>query len=746
AMEVQLESAVHQLDERLLPALALLGDVTQIAVDPTADVEAIEASFRPDRTADLILRILALAVPGSLAFAVEDAEWADDASSQLLQRLAQACATHNWLMLVTRRDETGGFVPDDGARVNLEPLPADAIEALVIAATASEPLRPHEIDLVVRRSGGNPLFAEEIIRAGRDAGSFDAVPESLEAAIATQADTLDKPARRVLRYATALGSRFDRNLLEAVLASEGRRLDRNILPRLNGFLIQEDDGQALRFRNDLVRTTIYESLAYRLRGRLHGVAAETLEKMAPDVDAEADNLARHFHLAGRHDRVWHYALIAANLARRAYANPEAASLYELALDASRQLTDVDDAERAEVWRNLGEVREWAGMFDQALDAFRRASRLVKDDPVAHAGLLIYRAHARERAGAFPAALRELTSARKSIQGLDAPLARKTRAKIESFTAMIRFAQEHYGDALKLAEAAVPIARAANNQPALAEALVTAGSAQQALGKGNADHLLEALAIYERTGDLSSEANVRGNLGCVAFLGGHWDEALEWFETNRDICMRTGNVAAAATAASNIGEIMVKRHRFDAAEPVLRDAYRVMRASNFNDGAAYVEIQLARILVDRGESDEAIAMMERVAAEFTKLGQLLSALEAVMVQSLALTKAGDPTEALALLDKSAKAAGDDARLFEPQIAEARARALAALERLDDAHRVASNGLTSARNFGLPYEETMLLQARIDISTLAGQQPEPQDLLSLRKLLDDLGVESTPRPSG
>jgi len=662
----------------------------------------------------------------------------------LLQYLAQCCEERGWLMLVTRRDESGGFLPDAGPRLVLEPLAPDEIEALVIAATASAPLRPHEVDIVVRRSGGNPLFAEEIIRTAREAGSFDAVPESLEAAIAAQADALDAAARQVLRYATVLGNSFPREVLDALLKSEGRELDRNILPRLHGFLVK-DDNQRIRFRNDLVRTTIYESLAYRLRGRLHRVAGETLERLATDVKSDADNLARHFYLAGNMEKTWDYSLIAANRARRAYANPEAVRLYEMALDASRRLPKIDDGEKAEAWRKLGEVREWAGMFDQALDAFRQASQLVRSDPVARARLLVYRAHARERAGAFSAALRELSIARRLIKDIDSPLARETRAKIESFTAMLRFAQEHYREALKLAQDALPEARTAGNPAALAETLVTSGSAQQALGEGDSGHMLEALAIYEEIGDLSSEANVRGNLGCAEFLAGRWNEALDWFDTHRETCLRAGNVAGAATAASNVGEIMVKRRQFDAAEPILNNAVRVMRASGFHDGAAYAEIQLARILVARGQFDAADLMMKRVAAEFTKIGQPLSALEAVMVRALAKIGMGDAASALDLLDRAAEAIGEDARLFESQIAEVRARILAALERVADAQRAIRNGLRSARDYGLPYEEAMLLAARVDLARLTASEPDPGDAEVYRKLAGDLGIESMPRSS-
>lgn len=740
----QLQEAVARLDSELLPMLALLGDITQIEVEPSPEVAAIEASFRPNRVAATVAQLIESAHPGPLIIAVHGAQWTDDASAHVLERLSQVCAERPWLMLVTSREDGSGFQPSAGDTITLEPLAADEIQALVIAATASAPLRPHEVQMVVERSGGNPLYTEEIIRAAREAGSVEAVPESLEAAMAAQVDALDIGARQVLRYATVLGNSFQRELLEALLESEQRRVDPNVLSRLQDFIAPESEHR-FRFRNDLFRTTIYEGLAYRLRGRLHLVAGEMIEELADDPNTEADSLALHFSIAGDFDRTWRYASIGGDRARRAYANPEAARLYEMALNAARRLSDVGDSEKVQVWTKLGEVREWAGMFEAALDAFRQASRLVGDDPLARAGLLLLRAHSRERSGAFSAALRELTTAKRLLKDLNSDAARQTHANLASFTAMIRFAQEHYREAVDRAQEAIQEARAVGNRAALAEALYTSGSAQQAMGEGDTSHIYEALAIYEELGDLSREANVRGNLGCADFVVGKWDEALQWFNSQREICLRAGNVAAAAAASSNIGEILVKRRQFDDAEPILRDTIRIMRASEFNDGAAYAEIQLARMLIELEKIADAEQMMERVAAEFMKIGQALSALEAVLVQSLAKTAAGDPITALALLDNAASAVGEDARLFEPQIAEARARALAAMGNVAEAEEIIARGIKASRYYGLPYEEGLLLLSRIDIARDANLEPDSSDLEASGKILGGLGIDLMPRPT-
>jgi tetratricopeptide (TPR) repeat protein len=735
----QLHDAVTRLDPELVPLLALIGDIVQIEIEPSAEVAAIEAAFRPDRIAETAFRLISAAYTGPVLIIIEDAQWSDDASAHVLNRLSQACSGQPWLMIVARRDDKQGFVPDVGKTLQLKPLTSEEIKSLVITATASAPLRPHEVDMVVRRAGGNPLFAEEIVRAARDVGSVDAVPETLEAAMAAQVDALDSASRKVLRYATVLGRRFREDTLAALLQLKTDEIDSSTLTRLHRFLEPDNEDQ-LVFRNDLIRNMIYEGLAYRVRRRLHQAAGDAIENMVADPDEMAGDLALHYSIAGDYERTWRYARIAAARASRAWANPEAVRLYQLAAEAARRLPDVDNQSKAKVWIDLGTVRDRAGMFDEALDAYRRASKFIKDDPVARARLSFQRAYVRERAGAFSAALRELTIGQRLVKNVDSPEARKIRARLSSFTAMMLLAQEHYRAALKRAKEAIQEAREAGDQPALAEALVAADMTQGHLEPGGNDNMLEALSIYKELGDISGEAMANGNLGVAAHVAGRWDEALNWFEGDREISLRAGNAVGAAQAASNIGEILVRRGELEAAEPILNEAVRVMESAGFKDGAAWAEIQLGHILVERGAFEEADKMMARVGAEFNDLGQATSALEAALVRSLAMVRTDRATEALELLDHSAAAAGDDAQVYASLVANARARARAVLGEFNKAEREIDRGLTLSRDLHLPYEEGTLLLTRIEIARLAGREPDPADLKDSKQILGGLGINT------
>jgi tetratricopeptide (TPR) repeat protein len=340
-------------------------------------------------------------------------------------------------------------------------------------------------------------------------------------------------------------------------------------------------------------------------------------------------------------------------------------------------------------------------------------------------------------------LRELSTADRLLGEFDSSAALKLRARIASFTATVRFGQERPRDALRLALQASALARRADEPIALAQALEIADEARVLLGGGEeGDGLREALAIVEEAGDLERVGVIRGNLGYVASQTGSWDEAISWYESSRDVAVRTGNVVDAAIVDTNIAELLVKRRQLDEAEDMLRGAIRVMRGTEFGEGASYAELQLARVYVERGALDEADRMLDSVAEEFAQLGQAVSSLECALAQAESRLRAGRPAAALDVVDRAAAAAGEDAVLFGPQVALARARALAALGREGEAEQEVKSGLGSAREQGLPYEEGMLLLAKAEITRIRGHRPDPSELEAATSILEGLGVRRGP----
>ncbi len=593
ALAASLRHRVREAAPHLEPYLPLIGDTLQLPVPATAEVDAIGPQYRPDRTADAVLELMDAVHDGPLVLIAEDMHWADDSSAHLLGRVADATRTRPWLLIVARRDEDGGFTPESGDRMSIDPLPDGTVRALTIDATEAAPLRPHEIDLVVQRAAGSPMFVGELITAAQELGSLDAVPESLQGTLAAQVDALDPLSKRMLSYASVLGRSFRRAVIDELLRREGLELDQATIALLGRF-IEADGPRRYKFRNGLVRDVVYDSLAYRVRARLHSEAGEAYEALSSGDDTEMSVLSLHFSNSGDHERAYRYARAAAERADRSFAAAEAVIHYERAVEAARHLNDVTDAELRRLYVALGEARQDAGLYNGSLVAYRQAGRLAGDDVVARAEIHLRRARARERAGALSLALGETTRGSKLTTDHMEPEGQRVHAQLLAHAAIVHYRQQHLGEARRMGLMAAELAERCAAREALATSCNAIFLAEVQLGRPGAESWAErALELYEELGDLQGQAATANNLGVIAFFESRWEETLERYREAVESDRRTGRLLGAALTEANIAEVLVSQGRLDEAEPLLRNAVRVLRASD-DAGVPFVEMHLGRL--------------------------------------------------------------------------------------------------------------------------------------------------------
>ena len=717
-MAEQALAGFARIDPDLLPMAPLVEDVINVPIPATEQAAAIEPQFRPARIGDVVVRLIEETVSGPFVLVVEEAHWSDAASIAVLDRIVSAARGRPWAVVVARRTDGAGFLPDTGTTVRLDPLPDDAMRRIVLAATASAPVRPHEVDEMLRRAGGNPLYVEELARLFREVGSLEDLPDSLHAALDAQIDALETVSRRVLRYASVLGRSFGTEVLEETLRAESLHLDDVTLSRLAHYL--EGDGRTrLRFRSGMIRDAAYEGLSYRLRTKLHTTAGLAVEKLSFDLDADSDTLSLHFWRGGDDDRTWLYSRMAGDRAARAYANFEAAVLYERAIEASRRLPHATDDERRLLWERLGTVRDLAGMYPQSVTAFTRALGMTRGDAIESSSLLLQRSRTRQRTGAYSAALSDLTRAQGLLGDDSSVAARRQRVRIRSMRAGVRQEQERRAETIAEARAVLDQARELGEYEALEAALIVLDAAlfqlgDTRVGAGTEEALRSALA----RGNLKRATMAQSNLGAYAFVTGRWSEAAEWFAKARETGQYIGDVVGSAFVGLNLGELLVSQGRLDEADEVLGDAVRVLGVAGALDDAAYGRMHLARSRLARGDLQEAESMALDVERELAALGQRTSAAEAMLVRAEAVTRLERPELALELIRLSAKMARGEGVALLPRVEQERARALLALGSVAAAREAVTAGLELARTHGMPYEEATLLRLSVDVARAEG----------------------------
>lgn len=710
----------------LLDLAALVGDVAQVDVDPSATVKGLLPAHRPDRLADTVIELLGLLHPEGLTIVMEDAHWADPASALLLRRIAAETHRRPWLLFLSHRSGGETSIHLDGAdvRLDLTPLSNDAVRTLAVTMTESAPLRPDELELVVARADGSPLFTREMIRAGQELGSLEAVPSSLQGAVAAQVDMLGPITRRSLSYASVLGRSFRGAVFRDLLDTEGINYTDELEEDLLHFLAI-DDQDRWQFRHGVLSEVVYDGLGYNLRARLHRDAGRAVERLSNDLPLDADTLAVHFSRAGRHKKAYRYAVLAASRSEMAHAAAAAATQLALALEEARRL-QLPPSEVRDLWMRLADAREMAGSFDGALDALRHAGRLPAD-ALESGRLWIRRAEVRLMKGSFPAALRDSARATRAVTGLTSPEAASVRARGLALTAHVRMRQEKPSAAFDHSLQAVAAAEACDDVRALAQAEAVLMWAE--IHHGREDRAKEsahrALRLYEQLDDLIGKAKMALNLGTLAYYDGDWDASVDFYRTAIDGFTRAGEASTAHVSAVNVSEVLINQGRLDEAEPLLVAAHGAFRASG-HWATSWSEIHLGRVHAGRGRLADAERVFLDSIAQSREMGSEESVYEAAIHLASCLVAAGRPTEALERLEEADLHAPS---LLDASACLARARAYASLGQPSAAAEAVRTGVAAARERHLEFDLAGLLIAAADLGiTDLGSRTEADDILN------------------
>ena len=726
----------------LSPWLSLIGTPLELELSESEEVRSLEDRFRRDRLEQAVVELLDAVVREPTVVLVEDTHWVDDASSDLLTRLVGSLRTRPWLLILSRRPgDAGAIATDDdvaAVRIDLEPLAIDAAASLIEAATEDAPLTRVQVRTLAERAHGNPLFLIELLDALRRGEDVETLPASVEGLIGARIDTLPLGDRRRLRELSVLGAGFRVEHTPAVLDGADSRSASRTLRRLSEFVAVDRTGWA-QFRHALIRDAAYEGLSFRTRQRLHARVGDSIASSSADPADQAELLSLHYTHARRWPEAWEYSRIAGDRAREIYANLEAARFYERALAAAPNVSGLDASGSAAIATRLCEVYEQSGRFDKALDALSRVRRQVANDPSGIAEVHFRRARLRGRMGAMNAAYRETTRGYRLVENRDGEAAANLRARLTLYGANLRLAEGRPRDALALAERGVHEAEEAVDEAQLALAYTIRDDAYFDLGlRDLAVSTEHALEIYERLGNLPRVARTENILGVRAYAEGRWDDAVAAYRRAQDAFLRVGDEAHAATAAANIGEVLVSQRRLDEAQPILLEAIRIQRAHGLGYAALFAELQLGRLLLERGDLRAAEEDLSHVHAEAVAIGIRVLAIESTVYLAAAFTRGGDPDRALALLDEQERAAGDLGGMFAAALSLSRAEALLRKGLTDEAGAVVAKGLSAARAHELPFEEARLLEQSAEIAGLTGVGDDGASQESA-ELLRRLGVD-------
>ncbi|MEV6239707.1 AAA family ATPase [Lentzea sp. NPDC051838] len=302
-----------------------------------------------------------LGVLGPVLLVVEDLQWADDGSRQLLRFLMGDPPASLSIVVTYRREDVPGGVPLGSAYrpptgitsavLELKPLDVAEVRTLTAAILDGETVSAEFAAKLHERTAGIPFVVEETLRALRNpAGAVHAdgatarrlldnvdVPVLLRDAMAERLAALPSDATRLVQAAAVLGVPASASLLGEV-ASIGDT-HAALMEALSGHVLHEVDARRYGFRHSLAQQAVYDTLSGPDRQQLHHRAVDVLDAVEPRPLVQ---LAEHSERAGRTSAWLRYGEAAADRAAElGDAGTATALLQRLLLDPGLPASDVD---------------------------------------------------------------------------------------------------------------------------------------------------------------------------------------------------------------------------------------------------------------------------------------------------------------------------------------------------------------------------------------------------------------------
>jgi tetratricopeptide (TPR) repeat protein len=652
----------------------------------------VDAGRERDRIYEAISSaLLGIAAERPIVLFLDDFQWADSASLQLLMYLSHGVQDARALILCAyrfdeildvdgkphplrdvlyrmQRERIFGLIP-------LEHLTrADTNEMLVRLLGTGE-LPDMFVDKIFDRTNGNPYFIEELVKdlvakghiETRDGGwtsrvDLDALrlPQSIRAIISEKLSRFDPKTQRTLEMAAILGLEFQLEVLQAVSDEKEEALVDQLDRLLKAKILREDsrgDQVVYRFTDNVVRSLLDEGLSTAKKRLLHRKAAAAMEKRYGQSPGEkVYALAHHFNLGGDQAKSLRYMHMAGSRAFKALALEEASGYFRTAVKATDGLERSAEnlSLRMECLLSLANIHTTSGDIEGALKGLDEVisvagetgnDRLLAIAYERKAFIALRRADLVTADALLEKALRIYTDL-KDVEG---------QARTLCSIAMSSFRKSEHSKALEQLARAMELSKGIGDDDDYTTAVINMAGVHSELGDfdNSEKYYAQAETLARKLDDPSKLARLYNNWGDLRMRQWRYADSIPILEKGLEPVKRSGNTAIRAVIYANIGESLV--HTGDSVKgmPYLEKARAIFE--RVGDALFTSRMVMVGGVVHRnaGEWDQARRMGLDSITMVEPLKMPLAVAEYTMEYGITLARAGDKDEARRVLERAAK---------------------------------------------------------------------------------------------
>jgi len=530
-----------------------------------------------------------ISVEAPLLVILDDLQWTDQTSLLLLHYLARGVYREPLLLLGAYRDAdidekhplTPVLTELNRERLlqsaQLKRMSFDDTSEMIKRILEQDDVSREFCELIYEKTRGNPFFAEEVIKSLKEEGviyreenkwrikdvSKIEFPKTVKSVIKARIERLDDECQNVLTLASFIGNDFTVEAMCAVTCIEEGKLLELMDRMFKTGLIEERviRGEGIcSFADILVRDVVYEEVSPLKRKKLHGIVGCALEQIyAKKLDEHLGELASHFLESGNKDKALDYYLKAGEKAAKIYANVEAASYFESALELLEE-KDGETQEKGRVLEKLGDVKNLVGEYDTSMKYWNDKLLLWERRHDEASTLDIARLH-RKMAHVL---WEEIGDTEKAIEHQDEALKilevepeNDELARLYADMAHMYWRTGNADKARLWAEKALEFAKKLNDNEIIATSCLELGTIFNMMGerKKAVEFNETALAIALDNNYLEIAARAYNNLP-AALLVEETERAMECLEKAYELAKKVGDINTMCFAGTNLASYFV----------------------------------------------------------------------------------------------------------------------------------------------------------------------------------------------
>ena len=594
---------------------------------------------------NVVLGLQRLSEEDPIIFFIDDLQWADQTTLNLLHYLSRNVEDMHMLILGTYRPEdiVKGVSDKDSPLLNVlnnmsaedlyQEIKLDRLDKVstkdIIASLFDETHFEEDfIDRIHHETDGNPLFIIELMNLLVEEGhiadndgyrlvqTLDKIhfPSKIYDVIVRRLDRLTAEQRDILTYASVIGEEFKSKVLEHSMGMKRITLLKKLNEIENTHNVINSSGSKYSFDHSKIREILYEDINLELREEYHKLIAETYEGLYEDEKDEIIfELAKHCYRGGKYEKAFDYYQRAAEKAEDNYANKQAIKCYDYLLDIIERsgIIQSKDEDKFDIHIKKGDCLRTIGDWTSAKESFEASLKIAikmnDEQKIAESSIEIGDIHKLE--AKYDEALELFTEASEIYESIGDE---KGRCEAIGKIGSIYTNKSEYERSIEYFERMKDIAEGLGDKQLISKFYGNMGSAYYGFGELNKalGYYKKKLKIKKELGNPLEIGYTLVNMSSIYARLQDYEKTLECCDEALEIVEKTGDKLMEQNVLGKLGIAYAEQGDFSKGLKYYKEKLAISEKMGDRRSVAYAANNIGELYKEKGDYEKALEYYQK----------------------------------------------------------------------------------------------------------------------------------------